>query len=100
VKRIKNDVGAAAGAEFQQIIAVELVPFDLLTVYEGAVLTPLVNDPVNASFVNNLGMIAGDARIGDDKILIDLSSDGERTVDEGQASLVTALNQDKGRKGA
>jgi hypothetical protein len=45
-------------------------------------------------------MIAGDARIGDDKILIDLSSDGERTVDEGQASLVTALNQDKGRKGA
>ena len=100
MKRIENDVGAAAGAEFQQIIAVELVPFDLLTVDEGTVLTALVNDPVNTGFVNDLGMIAGDARIGDDKILIDLSSDGERTVDEGQASLVTALNQDKGRKGA
>ncbi len=49
-------------------------------------------------FLHDLGVIAGDARVGDDEILVHFAADRERSAIQNDVLLLASLHENKGGK--
>src|SRR5581483_11946719 len=76
----------------------QLLPLDAFTVHESAVLAAKIDNEEVLAFRNNLGVIAGDAGIGDDQILVHLAAYVERAAVQNNVLLLATLHEDEGRK--
>jgi len=98
MSRIEKNISGIARPELQPVAALQFLPLDALTVDEGAVLTAQVNEEEVWSFLHDLGVIARDAGISDDQVLIDLPPHAEGSAVQDDVLLLTTLNEDKGGK--
>src|SRR5262249_42127844 len=80
VHRVEDDVSHVAHTELKAIIALEALAINFLAIDVGSVFAALVDDEQFTVFGADVGVIAGDARIGDDEILVYFSADGEGRV--------------------
>jgi len=62
------------------------------------VLAAQVDQEKRLAFLHDLGVIAGDARVGDHQILVNFPPDGERRAVQDDVLLLAALYEDQGGK--
>ena len=96
--RIEDDVGNIAHAEFKAVVFFQDLPLHSLAINEGPMLAALVDDVETSIFGNDDCVIARNARVGNDEILINLATDGERAVVEIDGLLFIALHEHQGGK--
>ena len=93
---MEDDVGNVADAELDAIVPLQSLALYPFAVDESSVLAALVDDAELSVFRGDQSMVAGDARVGDDQILIDLATHGERSVVEVDGALVVPLHEHQG----
>jgi len=69
------------------------MPVYLLPVYEGAMLTTLVDNAVFAVDQDDLGMIARDSRVGDDEVLLWPATYGKGNLLQRDLTLLFSLHK-------
>ena len=95
---MENDVSNVAHAKLDAVVPLQGLALDSFAVDESSVLAALVHHAELPVFRGDQSMVAGDARIGDDQVLIDLATDRERGMVEVDGALIVALHENKGRK--
>jgi len=80
------------------IIALERLPLHPFAIDESSVLAALVDDAELSVFGCNQGVVAGDARVGDDQVLIHLAAHRKWRVVEVDGALVVPLHENQGGK--
>ena len=95
---MKDDVGNIAHAELDAIVALQRLALHPLAVDERSMLAALVDDAELAVFGGDQGVVAGDARVGDDQVLVHLAAHRERSVVEVDGALVVPLHENQGGK--
>jgi hypothetical protein len=98
VRRIKQDIGRVTCAKFQAIPTLQLLPLDSFPVDERPMFAAEVLQEEFHTLLHNLRVIAGNARVGDDQILVHLASHGEWSAVQDNVFLLAALHEDKSRK--
>src|SRR5580658_7495334 len=93
VRGIKKNVGGITRPEFQAVIALEFLALDPLSVDERAMLASLIDQVEVVAFQHNLRVVAGDARVGNDEVLINLASHVERRTVQHDIFLIVALDK-------
>ena len=93
---MEDDVGHIADAELHAIVPLQRLALHPFAVDESSVLAALVHDAELPVFGGDQSMVAGDARIGDDQVLINLAAHGERRVVEIDGALVVPLHENQG----
>jgi len=91
--RIEDQVGAHAHAELDAVVAQQLPPLHPVLVHIGAQLAAAVHDVVVPLFTHDLGMVAGDAWIGDLQVFPALASDGEGRQAQDHLPLFGAMDE-------
>ena len=95
VRGIEQNVGGIARAEFEAVAALQFLALDALSVDEGAVLAAQVDQEKILSLLHDLGVVARDARVGDDQVFINLAADVERRAVQDNVLLLGSLYEDK-----
>ena len=98
VMGMEDDVGNIADTELDAIVPLQSLALYPFAVDESSMLAALVDDAKLPVFGGDQSMVAGDARIGDHQVLINLASDGERSVVEIDGALVVPLHEHQGGK--
>ena len=78
--RLEDNVNTLPDTELDAVAALEFVALDSLSVDKGAVAAADIDDEKFPFFGNNLGMFAGDARVGNHNIAISFAPHGEGAV--------------------
>src|SRR5215472_1745481 len=76
-RRVEDNVDMVLRAEVNAVAIRQSVAVHLLSVDEGPVLASLIDDAVLAVHQDDLGVIARDAWVGDDEVLLRPAADGE-----------------------
>ena len=90
---MEHDVGHIADAELHAIVPLQRLTLHPFAVDESSVLAALVHYPELPVFRGDQSMVAGDARIGHDQVLINFASHRERSVIEIHHALVVPLHE-------
>jgi hypothetical protein len=97
---MKDQVGNIARAEFQPVVALQLVAINFFTVDERPVFAVQVDDKKLAVLGNDGSMLAGYARVGNHQVAIDLAAHGVRRVIQRQRLLIASLYKNRDGKDA
>src|SRR5208282_2024034 len=95
VRRIEQDVGGITRAELEAVAALQFLALDALSVDERTVLAAEVDQEKVLTLLHDLGMVAGDARVGDDQVFVDFAANIERGAIESDVPLLAALHEDQ-----
>jgi hypothetical protein len=95
---MEYDIGYVADPELHAVIALQRFALHPFAVDESSVLAALVHHAKLSVFGGDQSMVAGDARVGDDQVLIDLSPYCERSMVEINCALVVALHENQCRE--
>ena len=98
MRRIEQDIGRITCAKFQAVATLQLLPLDPFPVHERSMFAAEIFEEKFLTLLHDLGVIAGDARVGDDQILVYFASHRERRTVQDDVFLLTALHKHKRRK--
>ena len=97
--RMEDRIDSIPSAKLQAVVALErLALLHAFSVDEGSVLTALVFDEELTIFRDDQGVIAGNARIRNCKVLFDLPTDGEGAVIEIKGAFLVTVDELDARK--
>src|SRR4029077_1595145 len=92
---VEDDVRNVAHAELDPIVPLQSLALDPFAIDESSMLAALIHYAELSVLRGNQGVVAGDARIGDDQVLIDLSAHRERSVVKVDVALVVPLHENE-----
>jgi len=95
---VEDDVRNVAHAELDPIVPLQSLALDPFAIDESSMLAALIHYAELSVLRGNQGVVAGDARIGDDQVLIDLSAHRERSVVKVDVALVVPLHENESGK--
>src|ERR1700730_12203952 len=87
---MEDQVGNIACPTFQTVVALSLVAVHFFAIDKGSVFAADVDDKKLTVFGNNRGMLARNARVGDDQVAIDFAAHGIRSVIQRQCLLIAS----------
>src|SRR6185503_368482 len=92
---MKNSVNGVPGTKLQPVISFKSFALNAFAIHESSVLSALIFDEKLAVFGNDQRGVAGDSRIGDRQVLINLPANRERGVVEVESALIVAVDEDQ-----